>query len=202
MTRMLARTRVVDTLVSTDLDQTCPHHTAKSSTYTRHMKIRCPSRLLFIAFFVALPAREVGATCYQLFDEKNKLVIQSAHSPVSLSGSLSENVSRSYPGYYLITSTLAQCPEVDEVARQATTVKLQSETWNRGPIAIEPERVYDGYYVGQSTGATRPLPVARGSSAGSGRAGTDVHVQRYTRKDGSNVPAHTRASPGSGSSRR
>lgn len=166
------------------------------------MKICCPSRTLLIAFPIALPVLEVGAACYQLFDEKDKLVIQSADAPVSLSGSLSDNVSASYPRHYLIASTLSPCPEFDDSVRQATIVNLPSEAWNRGPIAVDPERVYDGYYFARSPGATRPVAGAPSGFANARRAGSEIHVRGYTRKDGSHVPAHTRARPSFGSSRR
>jgi len=76
------------------------------------------------------------AACYQLFDQKNTLVLQSSAPPVDTSKSLRDEVHRLYPGHFLVVGPDGACPEIDELRRAERTVKLPAESLNRGPIQI------------------------------------------------------------------
>ena len=98
------------------------------------------------ALVLALPAMLTlsvpslaSAACYQLFDQKDKLVLQSSTAPVDTSKPLSEEVNRMFPGHYLIVGGAGPCPEVDELHREQNIVRLPAESLNRGPIQIASE---------------------------------------------------------------
>ncbi len=91
-----------------------------------------------------------SATCYQLFDKKNRLVLQSSTAPVDTSRSLRDEVDRLYPGHFLIMSAQAPCVEIDELSRQVTA--LPTTPLDRGPIRIAPES--DSIGAGKSSGSS------------------------------------------------
>lgn len=145
---------------------------------------------------ISLPA---VAACYQLFDKKDRLVLQSTTPPVDLSKPLSDEVGRLYPGHYLIMGGGGPCVELDELNR--AVVKLPAESLNRGPIRIAPESDELPYVPPPATYSGAPATLGAGGSSYRSPPGTDVRVRSYTRGDGTIVRAHTRARPGSGSKR-
>jgi hypothetical protein len=80
----------------------------------------------------------------------------------------------------------------------------------RGEHLVMSPRPCDDHNVEQARYASYGPPLGgRGASVGAGygnsvrdTAGTDVQVRAYTRKDGTYVPAHTRAAPGRGKNRK
>jgi hypothetical protein len=153
---------------------------------------------------LALPV-VASAACYQLFDKKDRLVLQSTSPPVDLSRPTSDEVGRLYPGHYLIMGGSGPCPEVDELNRDNRTFKPPAEVLIRESVVAPsdygdrpytlPSRLGVGGYLGPGSYS--------GSGGGSYRSppGTDVRVRSYTRDDGTVVRSHTRARPGSGSKR-
>ncbi len=98
-------------------------------------KARRSAALAVLTLFTPL----ASAACYQLFDQKNKLVLQSSSAPVDTSKSLRDEVDRLFPGHFLIVGADGPCPEVDELSRSQNAVKLPAESLNRGPIQIASE---------------------------------------------------------------
>ncbi len=153
--------------------------------------------MLLAAVAVAIAPCPALASCYQLSDGKNELVLQSSTPPIDLSRSISEELGSKFPEYHFVSSNQNQCQEIDEIRRRANVSKLPDKPLNRGPIVVGAEQ--------QDTYASNSLPRAFSSSAPSrfptsaGRtppvAGTDIHVRAHTRKDGTHVPAHTRSRP-------
>jgi len=94
--------------------------------------IRTCTRLVAVAW-MALPLL-ASAACYQLFDQKNKLVLQSSTAPVDTSKPYSEEVARLYPGHSLIIGPSGPCREIDEVNRGS--VKLPAQPLDRGPVRL------------------------------------------------------------------
>jgi hypothetical protein len=132
-----------------------------------------------------------SAACYQLFDSKNRLVLQSTTAPVDTSKPYSDEVARLYPGHALIVADLSPCDVIDEVQGGAASrpFKPTPDMLIRDTVVI-PSGYEDRLYT---------LPSRAGAGTGSYRSppGTDVRVRAHTRKDGTYVPAHTRGRPGS-----
>lgn len=112
-------------------------------------------------FALALPAMLglsvpslASAACYQLFDQKNKLVLQSSTAPVDTSKSLRDEVARLYPGHVLIMAAQEPCDEIDELSRQVTT--LPAKSLDRGPVRIAPD--YNSLGAGRSSEASTVGP--------------------------------------------
>ena len=97
------------------------------------VRLACRPGWALLLAFSAVPL-VCEAACYQLFDKKDRLVLQSTRSPVDLSKSISEEVALRYPGHTFVAGASGACPEVDELNR--STVQLPAEPLKRGPIQL------------------------------------------------------------------
>jgi len=120
---------------------------------------------LVVLVCLAWPAL-ASAACYQLFDKKDRLVLQSTASPVDLSKSITEEVGRLYPGHYLIMGGDGLCQEVDE--RSRVEVKLPAASLDRGPVRIAP----DSNSIGAGKTSEASTVGTSGSSSRTGSSGS------------------------------
>lgn len=166
------------------------------------IRTACTRLVTLACIALSLPA---SAKCYQLFDKKDRLVLQSTSSPVDLSKPISDEVRRLYPGHYLIMAELSPCPELDEVGRDDRPFMPTADALIRESIAIPSDSDDRPYTLPSRPGVGSYLGPGSYSSSGGGSyrspPGTDVRVRSYTRDDGTVVRSYTRARPGSGSKR-
>ncbi len=140
----------------------------------------------------------VTATCYSLFDPTNQLIYQSEKPPFDVSGPISDATRAHFPGHFLIATESAPCPYVNEIERRENVKPLPDKPWDREPVFVpkDPDVLYSGFGSSAETQTTahRPPGAYPRTAGGSNRhAGTAVHVEGYTRKDGTSVSSHTRA---------
>lgn len=148
------------------------------------MKVeRLASLLAVCSAFPAL----CSAACYQLFDAKNKLVLQSSRSPVDLSRpSMSAEVARVYRGHVLVVAAQEPC---DEIEPPGEVVKLPAQPLDRGPVRLSGNPVPAKQ---RTIAPTKPVPMfrnckeARAAGAAPIRAG-EPGFGAHLDKDGDGV---------------
>ena len=129
-----------------------------------------------VALFCLAWSIPAGAACYQLFDKKDRLVLQSTSAPVDLSQSISDEVGRRYPGHYLVVGGSGPCPEVDELNKVES--KLPAESLNRGPIRLSGDAAARQRQVASPnrTAPTKPLPMFKNCKEAKAAGATPIRA--------------------------
>lgn len=151
--------------------------------------IRC---LLTIASAVTLPTQAQEVTCYTVRDSAGKVLEQSTQAPVDLSKPLSQATAERYGSDSKLTiwpTDRSSCPDAASVAA-ASPGKRNTDTGNFG--SYQASHLTSGYTSTSSYTDTSSTDSAIGRH----------NVRGYTRKDGTYVRPHTRATHASYSSSR
>jgi hypothetical protein len=129
-----------------------------------------------------------SAMCYTILDAKGAVVLRSSVPPIDLSKTTSDAMQEKFPGKSLIvTGDSPSCTDIDLLSP-----RLPLQHAKAADLLDVPE-------FGRPTEQTSFDGTSNSVPSGSKRtAGTDVNVRGYYRKDGTYVPAHTRAAPGRG----
>ena len=88
---------------------------------------------LLLATLCAATSPAFAIECFSMFDAKNALVYQSSSTPIDLSHSISEQMTRRFPARHLVISDLGSCPETG-VAPAPVTNNAQAAN-NAGPLS-------------------------------------------------------------------
>ena len=90
-----------------------------------------------LATLAAATTPALAVECFSMFDAKNALTYQSSAAPIDLSGSISTQMARRFPGRHLTISDLGTCPETGVAATTSTqaAASLPSRTGD-GPGAF------------------------------------------------------------------
>ena len=136
-----------------------------------------------IVVLIALLIQNASANCYIVYDRDDRVVFRSSSTPVNLSQPIREQVQRQWPGGALIIAADSDsCSAIDARAQ------AQSVGSRFGVLDILEN-------IAERGGAES---MSAGGGSGSSYAGKDVNVRAYTRRDGTQVQAYTRAAAGSG----
>ena len=136
-----------------------------------------------IALLIVLLMQSASANCYMVYDREDRLAFRSISTPVNLSQPIREQVQRQWPGGALIIA-------VDSDACSAIDVRAQAQSvGSRFGVRDILENIAE-------RGGAESMSAVGGSR--SSYAGKDVNVRAYTRRDGTQVQAYTRAAAGSG----
>jgi hypothetical protein len=136
------------------------------------------------------------ASCYLVYDGQDKVIYQGSIPPVDMSLPVSDQIRARFPGGHLVFMTEGvSCSAVEVNARPASGMHGEHTA---GAVPREPQ--FPESEARSFFSENRPYATDYGRmSAPPGRwaavAGTDVTVRAYFRRDGSFVPAHTRAAP-------
>ena len=150
---------------------------------TKGEKVRPSAFLLATCCVLLVLGNSAFANCYTVYDRENQIVLRSVKSPLDLSKPLSVVIAERFPGgSVVISADSTACTEIDLQASRSG-----GKTSNVADLLDAPSAI-----------VTTGFPSVSGVGASNNQAGTDVQVRGYYRKDGSYVPAHTRAAPGRG----
>lgn len=139
-----------------------------------------------------------GGQCYTIYTPDNKVAFQSSTAPVDTALPYSQTVGKLFPGHHMVVTPTDFCPEISQaefaaklgLAPPLAAPSFLARAEEFAPRVQDEHRYFDRYGGGSYSG---------GSAGGSSRTpGSDVHVRGYTRSDGTQVRAHTRAAPGRG----
>jgi hypothetical protein len=150
-----------------------------------------------LSVLLVLVPSQSQATCYTVHSPQGKVIYQSSVSPIDLSQSISAGMNASFPGHSLVTSSgMTNCHEIQT---NTSAQKVASASGIKGSKKSEDGTVgstdLSNFFETKDEMYVSSNPAFVGSARA---AGTDVNVRAYTRADGTQVRAHTRAASGSG----
>ena len=146
---------------------------------------------------LVLPIAASATLCFTVLSPQGRVVHQSTASPLDLSDLISQELQDKYPNHHFVFGEDKQCRSVGEgdLASSAGTVaQASNEAVIAAMLSRYPSTLSSESYNAYSQ-ASQSWNYGFSRSAGS-QAGTEVNVRGYSRRDGTYVPAHTRAAPG------
>jgi hypothetical protein len=139
-----------------------------------------------------------ASSCYTLVDQKNAIVFQSTKSPIDLSRKISDEINAKFPGEYLIITDGESCQDINRpTSKDSGKNSIQMTTVESSKLFTQYEtpNIDTKNYLSADYSILRQGKQQYGSSHS---PGTDIYVKSYTKSDGTNVKAYTRAASGRG----
>ena len=126
---------------------------------------------LLLATLCAATSPAFAIECFSMFDAKNALVYQSSSTPIDLSHSISEQMTRRFPARHLIISDLGSCPETGVAAAGTPTqaAALLPGRTGDGPGAFGAEATSPAPVTNNAQAANNAGPLSTFTRAPSGR---------------------------------
>lgn len=155
-------------------------------------------RLCLLILLCLASNAHAGGQCYTIYTPDNKVAFQSSTAPVDTALPYSQTVGKLFPGHHMVVTPTNFCPEISPaefaaklgLAPPLVAPSFLARAEDFAPRDKDEHRYFDRYGGGSYSG---------GSVSSSARTPrSDVHVRGYTRSDGTQVRAHTRAAPGRG----